>query len=95
LGRPTFNGYAINIEAKTGKSLDEFWKLAVGKGFVDGDKVVAKYSDMLKWLKSDMGLGHVHAGFIIMYLRLRAGDSRVSPSMKEWARSTGYKRNAR
>jgi len=61
MGRPTFNGYAVNIEAKTGKSLDDFWQLAGKKGFVTGRKVVGTHAELLKWLKSDIGLGHVHA----------------------------------
>ena len=46
---------------------------------------------MLKGLKSDIGLGHVHASFMITYLRLRAGDAATSPAMRKWAYSTGYK----
>jgi uncharacterized protein DUF4287 len=92
LGRPTFKAYIDNIQAKTGKTPDEFWKLAIKEGFVKRGKVVAKHADMLKWLKSDVGLGHVHASFMIMYLRLRADDSGVSPSMRKWAYRTGYKK---
>jgi len=92
VGRPTFKGYAENIEAKTGRSLAEFWRQAISKGFVRNGKVVAEYSEMMKWFKSEAGLGHVHASFMVMYLRLRAGDSKVSPAMRKWAYSTGYRR---
>jgi hypothetical protein len=71
-------------------SPDQFWELAIKKGFVKQGKVVAKHAKMLKWLNSDIGLGHVHASFMITYLRLRANDPRVSTGMKEWAFSTGY-----
>jgi hypothetical protein len=89
----TFKGYVENIQAKTGKSLDDFWKLANKKGFVKRSKVVATHAEMLAWLKSkEIGLGHVHANFIIMYLRLRTNDLKVSPQMKKWAYSTGYQK---
>ena len=81
-----------NIEKKSGKSPDQFWKLANKKGFVKRGKVVAEHARMLKWLKSDVGLGHIHANFIILYLRLRAKDLKVTPRMKKWAYSTGYKK---
>jgi len=90
MGRPTFKAYAVNIEAKTGKSLDDFWRLAGERGFVKGRKVVAKHAELLKWLKSDIGLGHVHANFVILYVRLRGKDPKVSTQMKTWAYSTGY-----
>ena len=92
----TFNAYMENIQAETGKTPDEFWKLANKKGFVKKGKVVAKYVDMMKWLKSSqMGLGHVRASFMVMYLRLRAKDPTVSTRMKKWAYSTGYKKWAK
>jgi hypothetical protein len=87
----TFKAYMNNIQAKTGKTPEDFSKLANEKGFIKQGKIVAKYSDLLKWLKSDIGLGHVHASFIIMYLRLRTDDLKISDKMKEWAFSTGYK----
>jgi len=91
MGRPTFNGYAVNIEAKTGKSLDDFWQLAGKKCFVTARKVVGTHAELLKWLKSDIGLGHVHANFVILYLRLRGRDQKVSSQMRTWAYSTGYR----
>jgi len=69
---------------------DEFWDLAQGKGFVKKGRVVAKHADILRWLKSDIGLGHVHSNFVILYIRLRAGGEGVTPHMEGWARSTGY-----
>ena len=88
----TFKAYMDNIQAKSGKTPDAFWKLANKKGFVKRGKVVAKHADMLKWLKSDIGLGHVHANFMILYLRLRSNDPKVSAQSKKWAFSTGYKK---
>ena len=67
----TFKGYMENIQAKTCKTQEDFWKLAIKKRFVKRDKIVAKHADLLAWLESEIGLGHVHANFIILYLRLR------------------------
>jgi hypothetical protein len=95
MARPTFKGYMDNIQIKTGKTLDDFWKLANEKGLVERGKVVAKHSEMLVWLKSkEIGLGHVHANFIILYLRLRTNDPKLSAQSKKWAYSTGYKERA-
>jgi hypothetical protein len=33
--RPTFRGYMDNIQLKTGKTLDDFWRLANEKGLVE------------------------------------------------------------
>ena len=87
----TFKAYMNNIQAKTRKTPDDFWRLANEKGFIKDDKIVAKHADMLKWLKSDIGLGHVHANFMILYLRLRTNDPKVSEQSRKWAYSTGYK----
>ena len=86
----TFKAYTDNIQAKTGKTPQDFWKLAIKKGFVMRCKIVAKHGDLLAWLKSEIGLGHVHANFIILYLRLRANHPRVSSQSKKCAYSTGY-----
>jgi hypothetical protein len=92
MGRPTYMAYAENIKAKTGRSQDDFWKLANRKGFVKRGKFIGRYSDVLRWLKSDMKLGHVHASFVVMSIRLRARDPTLTGSMKRWALATGYKR---
>ncbi len=92
MARPAFKGYMDNIQIKTGKSAEDFWKLAGKKGFVKRGKVVSKHSEMLAWLESEeIGLGHVHANFIILYLRLRTNDPRLSAQSKKWAYSTGSK----
>ena len=56
----TYKAYIDNIRAKTGKTPEDFRKMAKEKGLV-------KYGDLLKWLKTDCGLGHGHANAIIMY----------------------------
>ncbi len=86
----TYRAYMHNIEAKTGKTPEDFWQLANKKCFIKEGKIVATHAQLLKWLKSDIGLGHVHANFIITYLRLRTNDPKVSEKMKKWAYETGY-----
>jgi len=90
MARPTFKGYMDNIQVKTGKTTEDFWKLANEKGFVKRGKVVSKHSEMLAWLKSkEIGLGHVHSNFIILFLRLRTDDPELSTGSKKSAYSTG------
>jgi len=87
----TYKAYMENIQTKTGKTPQDFWEIANKLGFIKDGKIIAKHADLLKWLKSDIGLGHVHANFIIMYLHLRTNDPKVSVKMRNWAFSTGYK----
>ncbi len=42
----TFKAYMDNIHAKTGKTVEDFWKLASKKGFVKHGKIVAKHADL-------------------------------------------------
>ncbi len=86
-----FKSYMENIQKKTGKTPADFWNLANEKGFIKEGKIVVKHGEMLKWLKTDMELGHVQANFIILFLRLRPGDSNVSDQARKWAFETGYK----
>ena len=86
-----FKSYMENIQKKTGKVPSDFWNLANGKGFIKEEKIVVKHGEMLKWLKTEMGLGHVQANFMILYLRLRANDTNVSDQARKWAYETGYK----
>ena len=87
----SFKAYMQNIEAKTGKSREDFWRIAKELGFIKQGKIVATHAQLLKWLKTDIGLGHVHANFMITYFRLRTNDPKASQKMKDWAYSTGYK----
>ena len=86
----TFKAYMQNIEAKTGKSPEDFWELANKKKLIQQDKITATHAQLLQWLKSEIGLGHVHANMVILYLRLRTNDPKVSEKMKNWAHNTGY-----
>jgi len=58
----TYKAYLDNIYAKTGKTPDDYLKMAKEKGLV-------KHSDLLKWLKTDCGLGHGHANAMILYIQ--------------------------
>lgn len=54
----SFQAYIDNIKAKTGKTPDDFKKLAKEKGLMElGVKAMA----IVNWLKKDFGLGHGHA----------------------------------
>lgn len=59
----SFQAYLDNIQAKTGKSPDDFRQMAEQKGFLkDGElKPAVKAGDIVKWLKDDFQLGHGHA----------------------------------
>ena len=86
----TFKAYMKSIQAKTGKTPEDFLKLANEKNFVKQGKITVKRADLLAWLKSDIGLGHVHANMIITYLRLRTNDPQLTAATKEWANNTGF-----
>jgi len=86
----SFKAYAQNIQTKTGKTLDEYYKLAEKKGFIVNGKIEAPHAEILSWLKGDMALGHVYANFVITYFKLRTHDAKVTENMKNWAYETGY-----
>lgn len=67
----SFQAYLTNIEAKTGKSPDDFRKLAEEKGFTKGGDLVpgVKAGMIVKWLKEDFQLGHGHAMAIVALLK--------------------------
>jgi len=54
----TFQAYIDNIHKKTGKTPDDFRKLADKKGLL---KPGVKAMEVVNWLKKDHGLGHGHA----------------------------------
>ena len=86
----SFRAYAQNIEVKTGKRPEEYYRLAEKKGFITGGKILSTHAQMLQWLKTDMTLSHVYANFIITYFKLRTHDPKVTENMKKWAYETGY-----
>ena len=58
----TYKAYIDNIHAKTGKTPEDYLKMAKEKGLV-------KYGELLRWLKTDCGVGHGHANAIILYIQ--------------------------
>ncbi len=41
-----------NIQLKTGKTLDDFWRVANEERLVEHGKVVSKHPEMVAWLES-------------------------------------------
>src|SRR5512142_6152 len=62
----TYQAYLDNIQAKTGKSPEDFKALAAQKGYLRAD---VKAGEVVSWLKKDFGLGHGHAMAIVLLLR--------------------------
>jgi Domain of unknown function (DUF4287)/Domain of unknown function (DUF5655) len=69
----SFQAYLENIKAKTGKTPEDFAKLAQKKG-------LAKHGEIVAWLKDEFGLGHGHATAIAGVL-LKSGK-RGDPSQR-------------
>ena len=67
----TFQAYIDNIHAKTGKSVDDFKKMAASKGFTDSGTLRSgvKAGEIIQWLKDDFALGHGHAMAIVAVLK--------------------------
>lgn len=67
----SFQGYLNNIQAKTGKTADDFKKIAEEKGFTQNGQLTAKTKagDIVQWLKDDFELGHGHAMAIYALLK--------------------------
>lgn len=59
----SFQAYIDNIQKKTGKTPDDFKKLAEKKGFLKDGKLTAtvKATEITNWLKQEFELGHGHA----------------------------------
>ena len=62
----TFQAYIDNIETKTGKTPEDFKRLAEQKGLLSQD---TKAGEIVAWLKEDFGLGHGHAMAIYAILK--------------------------
>jgi Domain of unknown function (DUF4287) len=67
----SFQAYLDNIQAKTGKSPDEFRAMAAAKGFADARGLApgVKAGQIIQWLKDDFELGHGHAMAIVALLK--------------------------
>lgn len=62
----SFQAYLDNIEAKTGKTPNEFVAMAKKKGFDDPS---TKAGAIVDWLKEDFGLGHGHAMALVHVIK--------------------------
>ena len=73
----SFQAYLGNIQSKTGKSPDDFRKLATKKGFAEGGKLKpdVKAGAVIAWLKADYSLGHGHAMAIVALLKGMKGKA--------------------
>jgi hypothetical protein len=68
----SFQAYIDNIEAKTGKTPDDFREIAAKKGLL---KPEVKAGEIVAWLKEDFELGHGHAMAIYATLKPHMGKS--------------------
>lgn len=62
----SFQAYLDNIEAKTGKTPNEFVAMAAKKGF---DAPATKAGAIVDWLKEDFGLGRGHAMALVQVIK--------------------------
>ena len=67
-----FQAYLDNIEAKTGKTPNDFIAMAKERGFTDP---ATKASVIVEWLKTDFGLGHGHAMALVHVIKNGAQTS--------------------
>ena len=67
----SFQAYLDNIQTKTGKSPDDFRKMAEQKGYTADGRLRAdvKAGEIVQWLKADFDLGHGHAMAIVALLK--------------------------
>lgn len=67
----SFQAYLDNIQAKTGKTPDDFKRLAAKKGFIVKGQLRAdvKAMEIVNWLKKEHALGHGHAMAIVCVLK--------------------------
>lgn len=67
----TFQAYLDNIQAKTGKSPDDFKMMAAKKGYTENGTLRKgiKAGEIVAWLKADFELGHGHAMAIVALLK--------------------------
>lgn len=57
----SFQAYIDNIKKKTGKTPDDFKKIAEEKGFLQNGELIVKATQITNWLKEEFELGHGHA----------------------------------
>ncbi len=65
----SFQAYLENVQKKTGKSPEDFKKLAEEKGFLQNGVLTVKATEVTNWLKAEFELGHGHATAIYASLK--------------------------
>lgn len=72
----SFQAYLDNIQAKTGRTPDDFRAMAAEKGFTEGGvlRKDIKAGEVLAWLTKDYDLGRGHGMAIVALLK---GDKKV------------------
>lgn len=65
----SFQAYIDNIQKMTGKSPEDFKKLAEEKGFLENGELAVKATQITNWLKEEFELGHGHAMAIYASLK--------------------------
>jgi hypothetical protein len=67
----SFQAYLDNIQTKTGKTAEDFKKLATEKGFLEKGELKSsvKATQIVQWLKDDYELGHGHAMAMFAYFK--------------------------
>jgi hypothetical protein len=80
----SFQAYLDNIEAKTGKSPDQFRQWGRDKGFSTGTGLArgVKAGAIVAVLKEELGLGHGHAMAIVVLLKGARTSSSTAVSSK-------------
>lgn len=75
----SFQAYLDNIEAKTGKTPNDFIALAKEKGY---DDPATKAGVIVAWLKEDFDLGHGHAMALVHVIKhgAKISDKHVGTS---------------
>lgn len=66
-----FQSYIANIEASTGKKIDEIVADARAAGLVDGEGLApdVKAGQVVAWLKDRYSLGHGHGMAVVAYIK--------------------------
>lgn len=59
--RMACKAYRDNIYGKTGKTAEDYRKIAK-------EKELTEHAELPKWLKADCGLGHGHANAVILHV---------------------------
>lgn len=67
----SFQAYLDNIQTKTGKTAEDFKKLAEKKKFLQNGELATKVKagEIVAWLKEEYELGHGHAMAIFAYFK--------------------------